>query len=229
MERSPGGDLGGTRSGGGNQTTERAKQQGQQLAQQARERASQVANRGGERVKAELANQKHQAAQRMTPVQSALRETARQLRSQGQDPIAQYADRATDQVERFSGYLRETDVDEIVDEVRGFARRRPGLFLGGAAALGFLATRFLKSSSQEEDGGPEEGGGSRAISGEEPHGVQEVPYAVREEGYSPTPSALDLEEAVGQPVSDKGEPIEDQPAGTRERERTERPRDLGEE
>ena len=208
--------------------TEQTKQQTGQLARQARQQGSQLANRGSEQVKSQLANQKHQAAQRMTPLQTALRETAHQLRSQGQGPIAQYADRATDQVERFSGYLRETDVDEIVDEVRGFARRRPGLFLGGAAALGFLATRFLKSSSQEEDGGSEEGGGSRAISGEEPHGVQEVPYAVREEGYAPTPSALDLEEAVGQPVSDKGEPIEDQPAGTRERERTERPRDLKE-
>jgi hypothetical protein len=72
------------------------------------------------------------------------------LRKQGQDSVAQYADKAADQVERFSGYLRETDVDEIMEEVRGFARRRPALFLGGAATLGFLGTRFLKSSSQEE-------------------------------------------------------------------------------
>jgi hypothetical protein len=69
----------------------------------------------------------------MVPVQSALRETAHQLRSQGQGPIAEYAEKASDQVERFSGYLRETDVDEIIDEVRGVARRRPALFLGGAA------------------------------------------------------------------------------------------------
>ena len=81
-------------------------------------------------------------------MQMALRETAQQLRKQGQGPVAQYADKTSDQVERFSGYLRETEVDEMVDEVRGFARRRPGLFLGSAALLGFLGTRFLKSSSQ---------------------------------------------------------------------------------
>jgi hypothetical protein len=108
-----------------------------------------LANRGGEQVKSQLGSQKHRASQRMVPVQSALRETAHQLRSQGQGPIAQYADRASDQVERFSGYLRETDVDEIIDEVRGVARRRPALFLGAAATLGFFATRFLKSSSQQ--------------------------------------------------------------------------------
>src|SRR3712207_6924586 len=49
----------------------------------------------------------------------------RSLRRQGQGSVAEYADRTADQVERFSGYLRETEVEEIVDEVRGFARRRP--------------------------------------------------------------------------------------------------------
>lgn len=148
MERDPGGTSG--QFGGTGGATEQAKQQGQQFATQARQQASKLANQGGEQVKSQLANQKHQAAQRIVPVQTALRETAHQLRNQGQGSSAQYVDRATDQVERFSGYLRETDVDEIIGEVRGLARRRPAVFLGGAAALGFLATRFLKSSSQEQ-------------------------------------------------------------------------------
>src|SRR5918995_3833665 len=93
----------------------------------------------------------------MTPVQMALRETAQQLRKQGRGPVAQYADKASEQVERFSGYLREMEVDEMVDEVRGFARSRPALFLGSAALAGFLSTRFLKSSSQ---GGASAGQGS---------------------------------------------------------------------
>jgi len=130
-------------------TTGQAKQQTQQLAQQARQHAGRLADRGGEQLRSQLGSHKHQASQRMVPVQSALRETAHQLRSQGQGPMAEYAEKASDQVERFSGYLRETDVEEIIEEVRGVARRRPALFLGAAATLGFLATRFLKSSSQE--------------------------------------------------------------------------------
>jgi hypothetical protein len=151
MERVPGSGTVGGESGG--QATEQAKQQGQQLAQQARQQAGELANRGTEQVKSQLANQKHDASQRMVPVQSALRETAQQLRKQGQGNVGQYADRAADQVERFSGYLRETEVDEIVEEVRGFARRRPALFLGAAAALGFFGTRFLKSTSQQAGSG----------------------------------------------------------------------------
>ncbi len=147
MESNLSGATGQTGSGG--QVTEQARQQGQQLAQQARQQASNLANRGGEQVKSQLAYQKHDASQRMVPIQSALRETAQQLRRQGQGPVADYTDQAAEQIERFSGYLRDTDVEEIVDEARGFARRRPALFLGGALALGFLGTRFLKSSSQE--------------------------------------------------------------------------------
>ena len=154
MERSPGSDLRDAQSGSGeSQVTEQAKQQGQQLAQQARQQANQLASRGGEQVKSQLANQKHEVSQRMRPIQTALQETAHQLRRQDQYSVAQYADKAADQLERFSGYLRENDVDQLLDEVRNFARSRPALFLGGAAALGFLGTRFLKSSSQEASAG----------------------------------------------------------------------------
>ena len=150
MERVPGTEP--TSTGGQSQVgqaKEQAKQQTQQVAQQARQQASDLASRGGEQVKGQLANQKHNAAQRMTPVQAALRETGQQLRNQGQGPVAEYADKAADQIERFAGYLRENDVDTLLNDARGFARRNPAVYLGSAAALGFLATRFLKSSSEE--------------------------------------------------------------------------------
>src|SRR3712207_4257716 len=150
MERVPGTEP--TSTGGQSQVgqvKEQAKQQTQQVAQQARQQASDLASRGGEQVKGQLANQKHNAAQRMTPVQAALRETGQQLRNQGQGPVAEYADKAADQIERFAGYLRENDVDTLLNDARGFARNNPAVFLGGAAALGFIATRFLKSSSEE--------------------------------------------------------------------------------
>ncbi len=198
MESDLSGATGQTGSGG--QVTEQARQQGQQLTQQARQQASNLANRGGEQVKGQLANQKHDASQRMVPIQSALRETAQQLRRQGQVPVAEYTDGAAERVERFSGYLRETDVEEIVDEVRSFARRRPGLFLGGAVTLGFLATRFLKSSSEER-------GSSREIYGAAPtatstatitHGTQESPGTALPPSYAEERSGLAPNVAEGE-------------------------------
>jgi hypothetical protein len=198
----------GTSGGGSQQPTEQAKQQGQQLAQQARQQAGRLANRGGEQVKSQLGTQKHRASQRMVPVQSALRETAHQLRSQGQGPMAEYAEKASDQVERFSGYLRETDVDEIIDEVRGVARRRSALFVGGAAALGFLATRFLKSSSQEE------GASAGYDYGATPSTA--TPY-----GTGGPPTALPPGPPEGEPITTERPPVAGQPL--RERDRTEPP------
>ncbi len=168
---------GGSSTQGGSQATEQAKQQSQQLAQQARQQASNLASRGTEQAKSQLANQKHNASQRLTPIQSALRESAQQLRNQGQGQVGDYAEKAADQVERFSTYLRQTEVDEIMEEVRGFARRRPGLFLGSAAAVGFFATRFLKSSSEQQASSA--GYGSSAptatSSAAITHGTQEPP------------------------------------------------------
>lgn len=145
-------NLGGASGQTGSEVAQQAKQQGRQLGRQARRQADELTSRGGQQVKTQLTNQKQQAAERMTPIQTALRETAQQLRKQDQASYAQYVDKASDQVERLSGYLRETDVEEMTNEVRGFARSRPALFLGGAAILGFLSTRFLKSSSSEAGG-----------------------------------------------------------------------------
>jgi hypothetical protein len=194
-------------SGGGSQgstqVTEQAKQQTQQLARQARQQASELASRGTEQAKNQLANQKHDASQRMVPIQTALRETAQQLRKQGQGSVGQYADRAADQVERFSTYLRETDVDEIVEEVRGFARRRPGVFLGSAAALGFFATRFLKSSSEEQ--GPSVGDGTSVPT---TTGRTAVSY-----GADETATALPPGSVEGSPTATRT-PLADQPPTT---------------
>ena len=202
----------GTSGGGSQQASEQAKQQGQQLAQRARQQAGQLANRGSEQVKSQLGSQKHQASQRLVPVQSALRETAHQLRSQGQGPIAQYADRASDQVERFSGYLRETDVDQIIDEVRGVARRRPALFLGAAATLGFFATRFLKSSSQEAGSA---GDGADRIPIATSGAATTAPLRAQEPSTALPPGSLPLEGEF--PTTAERSPAAGQPMGDRER------------
>ena len=206
MEQNLSGTSGQTGSSNqGGEVTEQAKEQGRQLAQQARQQAGELANRGSEQVKSQLANQKHEASQRMVPVQTALRETGQQLRKQGQGSVAQYADTAADQLERFSGYLRETEVDEIVDEARGFARRRPAIFLGGAVALGFLTTRFLKSTSQEA--GPAGNGSAATTSTTVTHGTGEPATALPPGSVEGSPTARRTPMAEPPPLRE-GRPTE---------------------
>jgi len=51
-------------------------------------------------------------------------------------------------LERLSGTLRNKDLDGMVRDAESFARRQPLVFFGAAMAAGFLAVRFLKSSSE---------------------------------------------------------------------------------
>ena len=69
------------------------------------------------------------------------------MRKQDEGPIAEYVDTAASQVEQFANMLREQDLEQLMNTTAQFARRQPALFLGAAFALGFAATRFIKSSA----------------------------------------------------------------------------------
>ena len=45
-----------------------------------------------------------------------------------------------------SGYLEGKGLRDVLDDVSGFAKRQPGLFVGGALVAGLVAARFLRSS-----------------------------------------------------------------------------------
>jgi hypothetical protein len=102
------------------------------------------------------------AGDMLSQVAQAVRSSGEQLRDQ-QPQVASLADTAASQVERFAGHLRETDLQRLMTEAEDFARRQPALFLGGAFALGLVASRFLKASPQ--GGGGSSGYGFRGGSG----------------------------------------------------------------
>lgn len=60
-----------------------------------------------------------------------------------------YGDNLAGQIEKFSSYIDDKELTELVRDVEQFAKRNPLLFIGGAFALGVLAARFLKSSGNQ--------------------------------------------------------------------------------
>jgi len=146
------GTSGGT-SGSMERAVDRVQDTAGQAVGQVQETAGQVVDQAKQTATAQAQSQKDRAAQSIGTVAQALRQTGDQLRGQEQGAaVAQYVDRAADQVERFSGFLQNRDVGQIVNDVERYARRNPTLFVGGAFALGLLAARFLKSSSQPDQG-----------------------------------------------------------------------------
>jgi hypothetical protein len=128
-----------------------AKEQVKTLASDAKDQAKDVANQARDHVQNLVGQQKDQAAERLGSLAEALRETGRKL-NEGQQAgdFGQYADRAAQQVERLSGYLRESDLRGFVRDTENFARRRPEVFLGGTLIAGLMLARFLKASSPSQ-------------------------------------------------------------------------------
>ena len=88
---------------------------------------------------------KEQAAQGITQVADSIRKVSMDM--EGTQPqIADVAQTAADQAERFANYLKETDAREMLRTVEDTARRQPILFLGGAFLLGFAASRLFKAA-----------------------------------------------------------------------------------
>jgi ElaB/YqjD/DUF883 family membrane-anchored ribosome-binding protein len=77
----------------------------------------------------------------------ALRRSAEQLQGEGKEMPARLAQRAADQVERPSRYLRDADADRLLGELEDLARSSPWLAGSVGALVGFVASRFLKASS----------------------------------------------------------------------------------
>jgi len=116
---------------------------------QAKETISNVASQAGDKVASRLDTQKDRAADGLGSVAQTLRQTSDQLREQNNGAAVQeYISSAANQIDRLSGYLRSTNVNQMVNQVEQFARRQPALFLGGAFVLGLIGARFLKSSGQ---------------------------------------------------------------------------------
>jgi hypothetical protein len=99
-----------------------------------------------------LDSQRERAATGLGSMVDTLRESGRQLEGQNAT-MASYVSGAASQLERFSGGIRDRDVQQIVHDVEQFARHRPAVFLGSAFALGLATARFLKSSSSESEPG----------------------------------------------------------------------------
>lgn len=129
-----------TAAEGTRQVASEAAQRVTEVTQQASEQARQFAQRAQGEVREQAASQTQRAA-------TGLRDLAQQFRglADGQTESGFAADAARqlgDNVNQFAERLEERGFDGTVDDLRQFASRRPGLFLLGAAAAGFVTVRL---------------------------------------------------------------------------------------
>src|SRR3954470_22213650 len=102
-----------------------------------------------ERLKEQVDQRSTQAGQQVSTVADDVRTVAGELRNQGKDTPARYAEQAADRVQSVGQWLERSDGDQILRDVEGFARRNPWAVAAGGLVLGLAASRFLKASSSE--------------------------------------------------------------------------------
>jgi ElaB/YqjD/DUF883 family membrane-anchored ribosome-binding protein len=149
------------------------KEQGTQVAQSASQTGSRVAHSAAEQSKhvaQETGRQAHevmnQAQAQLTEQVSAqqkraaggLRSLGDQLRSavdkaEQPGPASDLVRQASERIGRVADWLEQREPGQVVEEVREFARRRPGAFLSTAAVAGLLLGRLTRSITPGGGGG----------------------------------------------------------------------------
>jgi hypothetical protein len=167
------GSADGGTSGG---KTDAAKEQAGQLkdsAQQAGQHVAGVAKDQAANVAAETKNQakdllsqgreelRQQAGQQQDRLAGSLHSLSQELHSMSQSSQEQgmasdLAREAAERTRAIASWLEQRDPGQLLEDVKDFARRRPGAFLGIAATAGILAGRLgrgIKEGAPDSDQG----------------------------------------------------------------------------
>jgi len=113
------------------------------LSSQAGDRARGFVGQGLERSSEALAN-----------VGRMIGDTASGIDDRLGSEYGDYARRAAGAIENAANSIAGKDPDELIDDARTFVRNSPGIALAGAAVVGFVVARLLKSglaTNRDED------------------------------------------------------------------------------
>jgi len=163
-------DLSGQVSGAIRESAREVKEQASNVAENAKGLASQA----GEKLLSSVEEQKAAGADFVSGVAGAVRRAANEF-DKDVPQAAQYIRLAADQIGTVSDAFRRRDLNQLVTDVQGFARRQPTAFLGAAVLAGFAAVRFLKTSTaaanaSSPSSGTQQGPASRPMSSNQPAG-----------------------------------------------------------
>jgi ElaB/YqjD/DUF883 family membrane-anchored ribosome-binding protein len=123
--------------------------QTEDVAAKAQEKAMELKEQGRNKLRETVDERSSQAGGQARQFAQVLRRSGEQLREQGDGrQVAGMTEGAAERIERLGGYLEQTSGDELLRDAEDFARRRPWMVAGIGLAVGLMASRFLKASSE---------------------------------------------------------------------------------
>lgn len=131
-----------------------AAEQAKDVAREAQTQARNVVGEARNRVRDRAGEQQRNAAANLHSLAGEMESMAQNSEQRG--IASDLAQRAAGRAHRTASWLESRGPEQVLDEVRSFARRRPGTFLLGALAAGVLAGRvtrgMVQAHSDSDDG-----------------------------------------------------------------------------
>jgi len=134
--------VGQTAAQAGSQVASTAADQAKEVAHETQRQAQDLLRQGQSQLKDQTVAQQQKAAQGLSSLAGELRSLADGTSQGAPGPARDLLQQASGYVDRFADRLQNREPADLLDDVRAFARRRPGAFLLGAAVAGVLAGRL---------------------------------------------------------------------------------------
>ena len=115
------------------------------LAGRLREGREQLATQAGDRARGFVSQGLERTSEALANVSKMVGDTAAGIEERLGPEYGDYARRAAGAIENVANTIAEKDPDELIDDTRTFVRNSPGIALAGAAVVGFVVARLLKS------------------------------------------------------------------------------------
>lgn len=137
--------------GGETLTIETEAQAERRLADRLRTGREQLASQAGDKARGLVGQGLERTAEALANVSKMVGETADGIEERLGPEYGDYARRAAGAIENAANTIAEKDPDELLEDTRNFVRNSPGIALAGAAVVGFVVARLIKSGLARED------------------------------------------------------------------------------
>lgn len=200
-------NVGQTAAQAGSQVASTAADQAKEVAHETKQQAQDLVQQGRQQLRQQTVAQQQKAASGLSSLAQELRGLADGSSQGAPGPARDLLQQASGYVEQFADKLQNREPADLLDEVRSFARRRPGAFLLGAALAGVLAGRLTSGVKAAHSNGSSGTGGQHRTSYAQTNYVDPAPaysgYAettgYETTGYETTPGYSGTA-ATGSPV-----------------------------
>jgi ElaB/YqjD/DUF883 family membrane-anchored ribosome-binding protein len=115
------------------------------LADRFRDGREQLSSQAGERARGLVSQGIERTAEALANVSKMVGDTAPGIEERLGSDYGDYARRAAGAIENAANSIASKDADELIEDTRNFVRNSPGIALAGAAVVGFVVARLLKS------------------------------------------------------------------------------------